>query len=71
MMDDTHIALTKRQHTILTMVWDGLRNRTIAHELGVTVKAVEFHKARICHKWNEKNWILLCRLGVKRGYLKV
>ncbi|WP_245844844.1 response regulator transcription factor [Noviherbaspirillum humi] len=50
-IDDARFAdLTQREREVLTLVWEGRTNKAIAEEMGISVKTVEFHRARLCEK---------------------
>lgn len=63
--------LTNREHQVLQAVWDGLSVKAIANRLKLSVRTVEYHKAMILRKWHCGSMLGACRLGLKRGYLKV
>ena len=42
--------LTAREHEVLSLVADGLRNREIAERLGITEHTVKFHLAAVFGK---------------------
>jgi len=44
------LALSARQRAVLDRVLEGKPNRQIAAELGISLKTVEFHRARIMEK---------------------
>ncbi len=46
--------LSARQREVLARVLDGKPSREIAEELAISVKTVEFHRARIMHKLGVK-----------------
>jgi DNA-binding CsgD family transcriptional regulator len=43
-------ALTPREHEVLVLVADGLRNREIAERLGISEHTVKFHLAAVFGK---------------------
>jgi FixJ family two-component response regulator len=47
-------VLSLRQREVLQRVLDGKPSRQIAEELAISVKTVEFHRARIMQKLNVK-----------------
>jgi FixJ family two-component response regulator len=44
--------LTPREREILDQVWGGCTNRSIAQQLGISIKTVEAHRANIMEKLN-------------------
>ena len=48
-------ALTEREREVLGRILDGKPNRVVAQELFITLKTVEFHRARIMGKLGVKN----------------
>jgi len=61
--------LSSRQREVLERVLDGKPSRQIAEELAISVKTVEFHRARIMQKLGVKTAAELFRrcLGSNRG----
>lgn len=45
-----YASLTEREREVVTRVAEGKLNRVIAAELGISVKTVEFHRARVMEK---------------------
>ena len=43
-------ALTEREHEVMRRVIDGKQNKVIASELDISVKTVEFHRAKVMEK---------------------
>lgn len=54
-------GLTKREREMLYMVTDGKANKLIASELGISMRTVESHRARIFRKMNVDNAVQLAR----------
>ena len=54
--------LTNRERQVLDHVVDGLSSREIAHELGVSTKTIEAHRARINDKMRADNVSHLIRM---------
>jgi len=63
--------LTDREHQVLRAVWDGLTVKALASRLKLSVRTVEYHKAMILRKWHCRTMLMVCRLALKRGYLKI
>lgn len=54
-------GLTTRERQMLYPVTDGKPNKTIAMELGISMRTVESHRARIFRKMNVENAVQLAR----------
>jgi len=59
--------LTTRQREVLQLVAEGGSSKEVASALGVSVKTVEFHKARIMDKLNVRTTAELTRYAVAHG----
>lgn len=55
-------GLTRREHEVLLLAVEGLANKLIARQLGISHRTVEVHKARIMHKTGAENLLDLARL---------
>jgi len=55
-------ALTEREHEVLVRVIDGKLNKVIADELGISVKTVEFHRAKVMEKTGAQSVAMLVQL---------
>ena len=55
-------SLSQRQREILTHVYAGELNKTIAKKLGISVKTVELHRARMMHKMQAESLIDLIKM---------
>mgnify|MGYP000054728817 CR=1 FL=1 len=58
--------LTEREHEVMTRVIQGLPNKLIADQLGISVRTVEVHRARVFEKMGVKSAVELSnavRLG--------
>jgi len=54
--------LTEREHDVLRLVIEGRPNKLIADELGISVRTVEVHRARVFEKMNVKSAVELANL---------
>ncbi|MEY2622198.1 MAG: hypothetical protein RIT26_2018 [Pseudomonadota bacterium] len=54
--------LTEREHEVLSRVVQGLPNKLIADELGISVRTVEVHRARMFEKMGVKSAVELTNL---------
>ena len=59
--------LTEREHEVMGRVIDGLPNKLIADALGISVRTVEVHRARIFEKMGVKSAVELTNLLRGRG----
>jgi len=58
-----HLAeLTERERAVMQLVVDGLPNKLIADQLGISVRTVEVHRARVFDKMQVKSAIELANL---------
>lgn len=55
-------VLTERERQVLDLVMQGLHNRQIAAQLGISPRTVEVHKARVMEKLGVSNVVDLVRL---------
>ena len=60
-------SLTPQQFRVLTMVCEGLLNKQIAYELGISEKTVKMHRARVVEKMHSDSVAELVRLAEKVG----
>jgi DNA-binding CsgD family transcriptional regulator len=61
--------LTAREHEVLALVADGLRNREIAERLGITEHTVKFHLAAVFGKLGATSRTDAVRLGFRLGLI--
>ena len=54
--------LSAREREVMRLLIEGLHNRRIAKELGISPRTVEVHKARVLDKLAVKNVVELVRL---------
>jgi two-component system, LuxR family, response regulator FixJ len=57
-------GLTSREREVMELVVDGLANKVIALELGVSEKTVEVHRSRVMHKLQVNSVADLVRLDI-------
>ena len=61
--------LTRREHEVLVLVADGLRNREIAKRLGVSEHTVKFHLAAIFGKLTASSRTEVVRKALRLGLI--
>jgi DNA-binding CsgD family transcriptional regulator len=61
--------LTPREHEVLALVADGLRNREIAERLGVSEHTVKFHLAAVFGKLGATSRTDAVRRGFRLGLI--
>jgi DNA-binding CsgD family transcriptional regulator len=61
--------LTPREHEVLSLVADGLRNREIAERLGITEHTVKFHLAAVFGKLGATSRTDAVRRGFRLGLI--
>jgi FixJ family two-component response regulator len=55
-------TLTSREHEVMALVVAGLLNKQIAHEIGVTVATVKFHRGQVMRKMRARSLAELVRM---------
>lgn len=60
-------SLSPRQREILAYVFDGKLNKVIAHQLGISIKTVELHRARMMEKMQAGSVIELIKMTAQCG----
>lgn len=60
-------SLTKRENEILAGLLKGQSNKVIAHELGISRKTVEVHRANLMTKMGARTLAELVRMGLTAG----
>jgi FixJ family two-component response regulator len=63
-------GLTKREREIFERIASGQSNKTVALELGLSVRTVETHRARIMEKLESKTLVDLVLLSMERRAIK-
>ncbi|MFC5755981.1 response regulator transcription factor [Rhizobium sp. GCM10022189] len=56
--------LTDREHQVLSSVLDGLQNKMIAFDLGISARTVEVHRANVMAKMGARNLAELMRMAI-------
>jgi len=64
-------SLTGREQEILELIWSGLKNREIGHQLSISVKTVEAHRANMMKKVRVSNTAQLLKAAIQDGLLKI
>ncbi|WP_112945418.1 MULTISPECIES: response regulator transcription factor [unclassified Rhizobium] len=59
--------LTDREHQVLAAVLDGLQNKMIAFNLGISARTVEVHRANVMAKMEARNLAELLRMVLTSG----
>jgi DNA-binding NarL/FixJ family response regulator len=62
-------GLTDRQREILQLIVDGRANKEIADRLNLSIKTVEFHRAKIMAKLGARSAAELTRIAMQQGIL--
>jgi DNA-binding NarL/FixJ family response regulator len=59
--------LTGREREVLQLIAEGLSTKEIAHELGISVKTVQTHRANLMHKTGVHKASSLVRYAIREG----
>jgi DNA-binding NarL/FixJ family response regulator len=62
-----HEQLTKRELEVILKILCGFTNREIAQILGISVKTVESHRARVMRKLGLHSIVELVRYAIRAG----
>ena len=62
-----HRALTPREREVLGLIISGASNKEGAHQLGITTRTFEVHRAHIMEKLGAKNAADLVRMALSKG----
>jgi DNA-binding NarL/FixJ family response regulator len=65
-----HVALTSRETEVLQLVAEGLANKQIAAELGISIKTVEKHRQSLMDKLNVHDTAGLTRHAIAAGIIE-
>jgi two-component system, NarL family, response regulator NreC len=66
----THADVTDREESVLKQIAWGYSNKEIADQLGISIKTVEYHKARAMDKLTLKSRAEIVNYALHRGWLK-
>jgi two-component system response regulator NreC len=64
-------GLTPRQQEVLTLIAEGLSNRDIGEELGISVKTVERHRENIMERLNLHSRTDLVKYAIRKGLIQL
>ena len=62
--------LTEREEEVLRLIAQGYSNKEICGQLGIAVKTVESHKAKLMQKLELKNRTEIVRYALRQGWLR-
>ncbi|BCJ92289.1 transcriptional regulatory protein FixJ [Terrihabitans soli] len=62
-------ALSPREHEVMLSLVRGNPNKIVAHELGISVRTVEIHRANVMSKTGSRSLAELVRLALVAGFL--
>lgn len=68
--DISNPSLTVREHEVLRLIAQGLKNREIAETLSIAIKTVETHRAKIMQKLDLHNSAELAAYAIRRGLIE-
>ncbi len=71
-IQESHLTLellTRREQEVLRLVAAGKMNKEIAHELSISIRTVESHRASIMEKLGFENLAALIKFAVNRGVI--
>ena len=61
--------LTEREQEVLTLIAEGLTNKQIGEELGISPKTVARHRDNITHKLDLSSRTELTRYAIQKGLI--
>ncbi|MEO6565494.1 MAG: response regulator [Casimicrobiaceae bacterium] len=63
-------SLSPREHEVMTLVAQGLPNKSVATRLDLSTRTVEVHRARVMEKMGARSLAELVRMNIAAGLLK-
>lgn len=67
-IDKRIASLTPREHEVMLRVTEGKPNKVIAHELNVSIKTVEVHRARMMEKMEASSVAELVKVTIQANH---
>lgn len=64
------VRLTSRENEVLQLIAEGKANKETAHELSISIKTVEKHRATLMTKLNIHDTASLARYAISRGIIE-
>ena len=64
-------SLTGREQEIMSLIWNGMKNREIGDRLQISVKTVEAHRANMMKKLRVSNAAQLLKAAIEEGFIRV
>lgn len=61
-------SLTPREHEVLKGMVDGLRNKQIAFDLGISIRTVELHRVHVMEKLGAKSLSDVLKIAIASGF---
>lgn len=68
---DDGVELTNREREVLTLIGDGLTNKSIARKLDISVKTVERHRTSMMAKLDAHSIVELVRAAIRHGFIEL
>lgn len=61
-------SLTPREYEVLKGMVDGLRNKQIAFDMGISIRTVELHRVHVMEKLNAKSLSDVLKIAIAAGF---